>query len=77
MTPQEAANALTPLNLVLNVSNTTQPVTDSAQDGRVVNQIPSPGTTADQGDTVTVTLGEFTPPPTTTTLPPETTTTGP
>ena len=77
MTPQEAANALTPLNLVLNVSNTTQPVTDQALDGRVVSQIPSEGTTADQGDTVTVTLGEFTPPPTTTTIPPDTTTNGP
>jgi serine/threonine-protein kinase len=79
MTPQEAANALTAVNLVLNVSNTTQPVTDQGQDGRVVSQIPSPGTTADQGDTVTVVLGEFTPPPTTTTTTtiPDTTTSAP
>jgi len=42
----------------------------------VVSQVPSPGTTVDQGDTVTVTLGEYTPPPTTTTTaPPPTTTT--
>jgi beta-lactam-binding protein with PASTA domain len=52
-------------------------VADPAQDGRVVSQVPDPGTTADQGDTVTVTLGEYTPPPTTTTTVPDTTTTAP
>jgi serine/threonine-protein kinase len=77
MTQNEATQALSERNLVINVSNTTVPVADQAQDGRVVSQIPDPGTTADQGDTVTVTLGEYTPPPTTTTttIPPTTTTT--
>jgi serine/threonine-protein kinase len=78
MTEDEARDAVERLNLVLNVSNSTQPVADESQDGRVVSQVPSPGTTLDQGDTVTVTLGEFTPPPTTTTtVPPTTTTTAP
>jgi serine/threonine-protein kinase len=76
MTEGEARQALESRNLVINVSNSTQPVADQSQDGRVVSQVPSPGTTVDQGDTVTVTLGEYTPPPTTTTTaPPPTTTT--
>jgi beta-lactam-binding protein with PASTA domain len=62
---------------VIRVSNSTQPVADQGQDGLVVDQIPGPGTTADRGDTVTVTLGEYTPPPTTTTIPPTTTTVPP
>jgi len=74
MTEQEATEALEARNLVINVSNSTQPVADQAQDGRVVGQVPSPGTTVDQGDTVTVTLGEYTPPPTTTTTTEQTTT---
>jgi serine/threonine-protein kinase len=73
MTPAEAEDALETVNLVLRVANSTQPVADEAQHGRVVEQIPEPGVTVEQGDTVTVTLGEFTP-PTTTTLPPTTTT---
>jgi serine/threonine-protein kinase len=77
MTEQQATNALNAVNLVIRVSNSTRPVADPAQDGLVVDQIPSPGTTADQGDTVTVTLGQFTPPPTTTTTVPPTTTTIP
>ena len=78
MTEQDAREAVEALNLVLNVSNSTQPVADQSQDGRVVSQVPSEGTTVDQGDTVTVTLGEYTPPPTTTTtVPPTTTTTAP
>jgi beta-lactam-binding protein with PASTA domain/predicted Ser/Thr protein kinase len=78
MTEDEAADALSEVNLVLRVANSTQPVADESQDGRVVGQVPDPGTTVDQGETVTVTLGEYTPPPTTTTtttLPPSTTTT--
>ncbi|HUG33067.1 MAG TPA: Stk1 family PASTA domain-containing Ser/Thr kinase [Acidimicrobiia bacterium] len=78
MTESEARQALEARNLVLNVSNSTQPVADESQDGRVVSQVPSVGTTVDQGDTVTVTLGEYEPPPTTTTTtttPPTTTTT--
>ncbi|HUF15107.1 MAG TPA: Stk1 family PASTA domain-containing Ser/Thr kinase [Acidimicrobiia bacterium] len=74
MTPAEAEDALETVNLMLRVANSTQPVADEAQHGRVVEQIPEPGVTVEQGDTVTVTLGEFTP-PTTTTLPPTTTTT--
>jgi len=78
MTEQEATNALNDVGLVIRVANTTQPVADPNQDGLVVDQVPAPGATAEQGDTVTVTLGEFTPPPTTTTTtPPTTTTTAP
>jgi beta-lactam-binding protein with PASTA domain len=79
MTESQATNALNSVNLLIRVSNTTQPVADPAQDGLVVDQVPSPGATANQGDTVTVTLGEYTPPPTTTTttLPPTTTTVPP
>ncbi len=76
MTEQQAGNALAERNLVLRVSSGTVPVADASQDGLVVSQVPDPGTTVDQGSTVTVTLGEYTPPPTTTTttLPPTTTT---
>jgi len=77
MTEQEATQALNERNLIINVSNSRQPVADEGQDGLVVDQIPDPGTTVDQGDTVTVTLGEYTPPPTTTTTVPPTTTTIP
>ena len=77
MTEQEATQALNERNLIINVSNSRQPVADQGQDGLVVDQIPDPGTTVDQGDTVTVTLGEYTPPPTTTTTVPPTTTTIP
>jgi beta-lactam-binding protein with PASTA domain/predicted Ser/Thr protein kinase len=77
MTESEARQELDRVNLVLNVSNSTQPVADQSQDGRVVSQVPEEGTTVDQGDTVTVTLGEYTPPPTTTTTAPPTTTTAP
>jgi beta-lactam-binding protein with PASTA domain/predicted Ser/Thr protein kinase len=77
MTESEATNTLNALNLAIRVANTRQPVTNPNLDGRVVDQVPAPGTTAEQGDTVTVTLGQYTPPPTTTTtttLPPTTTT---
>ncbi|MGD2102655.1 MAG: Stk1 family PASTA domain-containing Ser/Thr kinase [Acidimicrobiia bacterium] len=67
MTESEARNAVESLGLVFRVSASTQPVADQSQDGLVVDQVPSSGTTADEGDTVTVTLGEFIPPPTTTT----------
>jgi len=75
LTSNEAAAVLNDLGLVLNVSNSTQPVADPGQDGLIVDQIPSAGNTAEQGDSVNVTLGEYVPPPTTTTLPPPTTTT--
>ena len=75
LTESEAQVVLSDLGLVLNVSNSTQPVGDPDQNGKIVNQIPSAGTIVDLGDTVTVTLGEYQPPPTTTTEPPATTTT--
>jgi beta-lactam-binding protein with PASTA domain len=75
MTENQARSALEAVNLQLRVSNSTQPVADPGQDGLVVDQVPDPGTTVDQGATITVTLGEFIPPPTTTTLPATTTTT--
>ena len=74
MTQAQAAAALDEVNLVLRVANSRQPVADPAQDGLVVTQVPSPGTTAHQGDTITVTLGQYTPPPTTTTTSTTTTT---
>ena len=77
LTESEAQIVLSDLGLVLNVSNSTQPVGDPEQNGKIVNQIPSPGTTVLPGDIVTVTLGEYQPPPTTTTEPPPTTTTLP
>jgi serine/threonine-protein kinase len=79
MTEQQATNGLNDVGLVIRVANTRVPVADPNQNGLVVDQVPGPGATAEQGDTVTVTLGEYTPPPTTTTttLPPETTTTTP
>lgn len=77
MTETEATNALNSANLLIRVSNTRQPVADQNQDGRVIDQVPGPGATANQGDTVTVTLGEYIPPPTTTTIPPTTTTAPP
>ena len=67
MTQGQATNTLDSVGLGIRVSNTRQPVADPAQDGLVVDQVPGPGSTATQGDTVTVTLGEYTPPPTTTT----------
>jgi beta-lactam-binding protein with PASTA domain/serine/threonine protein kinase len=74
MTESQARSAVEALGLELRVSASTQPVADQSQDGLVVSQVPTAGSTADQGDTITVTLGEFTPPPTTTTVPPTTTT---
>ena len=76
LSESEARVLLEDLGLVLNVSNSTTPVVDPAQDGLIVNQTPSPGTDSSRGSIVTVTLGEFTPPPTTTpptTTPPTTT----
>ncbi len=75
LTEGEAQLVLDDLGLILNVSNSTQPVGDPAQDGTIVDQIPSEGNIVSAGDIVTVTIGEFQPPPTTTTLPPPTTTT--
>ncbi len=74
LTESDAQIALDELGLVLNVSNSTQPVEDPVQNGLIVNQIPLEGNIIDAGDIVTVTLGEYQPPPTTTTLLPPTTT---
>jgi eukaryotic-like serine/threonine-protein kinase len=75
LTPGQAETRLNERGLEINVSNSTQPVVDATQDGRVVDQFPDEGVTVFPGDVVTVTLGEFTPPPTTTTTttPPSTT----
>jgi eukaryotic-like serine/threonine-protein kinase len=75
MTEAQARSAVEGVGLQLRVSASTQPVADQSQDGLVVSQVPTAGSTASQGDTITVTLGEFVPPPTTTTIPPPTTTT--
>jgi serine/threonine-protein kinase len=77
LTPGQAEARLDDLGLEINVSNSTQPVVDAAQDGRVVDQFPDEGVTVFPGDVVTVTLGEFTPPPTTTTTTAPTSTTLP
>ena len=73
LTESEAQLLLDDLGLVLNVSNSTQPVGDPGQDGKIVNQIPLAETIVDPGDIITVTPGDYQPPPTTT-LPPTTTT---
>jgi serine/threonine-protein kinase len=67
LTPGQAEATLDNLDLVINVSNSTQPVVDPSQDGVVVDQFPEDGVTVFPGDVVTVTIGEYTPPPTTTT----------
>jgi beta-lactam-binding protein with PASTA domain len=54
------------------VSVQSQDVTVATQDGKVVDQFPSPAGTATKGSTVTIFVGHFTsptPPPTTTTTP--------
>ncbi len=74
LTEAQATAVLEDLGLVINVSAATQPVVDPNQDGLVVSQFPTVGTTVFPGDVVTVTLGKFEPPPTTTstTVPPTT-----
>ncbi len=76
LTESQARQAVESLGLVLNVSASRQPVTDAAQDGVVVNQVPNPGLTVSKGSTVTITLGQYQAPPTTT-VPPTTTTAPP
>ena len=71
---EDAQALLEDFGLLLRVSNSTQPVADQSQDGLIVSQVPTPGTTVGQGSTVTVVLGEFQPPPTTTTTTQPTTT---
>ncbi len=57
----------------LNVDVIERDVTDSSEDGVVLDQAPSPGSRLSPGDTVTLTVGSFTEPPaeTTTTSTPE------
>lgn len=74
MTENQARQAVEALGLSLNVSAARQPVVDPAQDGVVVNQVPTAGLTVNKGSTVTITLGQYQAPPTTTTIPPTTTT---
>lgn len=74
MTENQARQAVEALGLSLNVSAARQPVADPAQDGVVVNQVPTAGLTVNKGSTVTITLGQYQAPPTTTTIPPTTTT---
>ena len=69
MTEAQARAAVEGQGLVFNVTAGRQPVTDPAQDGVVVSQVPNPGLTVDKGSTVTVTLGQYQAPPTTTTTP--------
>lgn len=57
----------------LDVDVIERDVTDSSQDGVVLDQAPSPGSRLSPGDTVTLTVGVYTPPDDTTTT---TTTTG-
>ncbi|MGH2981417.1 MAG: PASTA domain-containing protein, partial [Solirubrobacterales bacterium] len=54
------------------VTVTEQEVEVEQQDGRVIDQSPSPGSSAAEGSAVTIFVGDFTappPPPTTTTTP--------
>lgn len=74
MTENQARQAVEALGLSLNVSAARQPVADPAQDGVVVNQVPTAGLTVNKGSTVTITLGQYQAPPSTTTIPPTTTT---
>lgn len=74
MTENQARQAVEALGLSLNVSAARQPVVDPAQDGVVVNQVPTAGLTVNKGSTVTITLGQYQAPPSTTTIPPTTTT---
>jgi eukaryotic-like serine/threonine-protein kinase len=50
-----------------NVSVSEQQTDVAAQDGKVVDQFPTPGASAKKGATVTIFVGNFTPPTTTTT----------
>jgi serine/threonine-protein kinase len=57
----------------LQISATTQPVADAAQNGLVIAQDPTEGEMLLPGTTVSVVIGEYTAPTTTTTTPPPTT----
>ncbi|MBO0691451.1 MAG: Stk1 family PASTA domain-containing Ser/Thr kinase [Acidimicrobiaceae bacterium] len=70
-TQAQAQNALS--NAGLTPQFTTQPVGDPTQNGLVQSQNPAGGNQANQGSTVQVVIGTFTPPPTTAPPPPPTT----
>ncbi len=72
-TQQQAQAALASQDLKANF--VTQPVTNQQQDGVVIAQNPQPGSSVNDGSTVTVTIGQFTAPPSTTTTSTTTTTT--
>ncbi len=59
------------------VAKQTQPVTKQSNDGIVVGEQPSAGSTQNKGSTVTIIVGKFTPPATTTPTTPTTPTTTP
>jgi len=60
-------------NRGLVVAETAQPVSNSAQNGKVLTVNPAAGTTVDQGSTVTIVVGQYS--PVTTTAPPASSTT--
>jgi serine/threonine-protein kinase len=51
------------------VTVTEQPVDVPAQDGRVIDQFPTPSSSVNEGSTVSITVGKLSTPPTTTTTP--------
>ena len=70
MTRSSAVSALRARGFVVSVQQ--EEVAVESQDGKVIDQFPSPGTSAAKGSSVTVFVGAFTapaPPPTTTTTP--------
>ncbi len=73
LTESEARRALEDRGLRISVGSPTRVAPDEV--GEVVSQNPAPGTTVDQGTTVTVSIGEPTPTTTTTTTLTTTTTT--
>jgi serine/threonine-protein kinase len=70
-TQAQAQSILSGADLQISVS--TEAVTNQAQNGKVVSQSPSPGTSASQGSTVNVVVGSYQAP--STTVPTSTTTT--
>jgi serine/threonine-protein kinase len=69
-TRSNAVAALRAKGFVVSVSE--QPTEVAAQDGKVVDQFPTPGGSAKKGSTVTIFVGSFTAPTTTTTPTPTT-----
>jgi serine/threonine-protein kinase len=59
LTQADAESQLTSAGLVASVQ--TQDTTIQPQDGRVINQSPSQGTSVAEGSTVVITVGRYTP----------------